>query len=448
MRNKIIWCLSIFLVCQVESLSAATVTDLSNPEHKGLRDFVTWMRSKKYEENIVSKFVQDYQDATPHPDDNWPGGVSTNYERIAAELLKRTKPGSKFSKPLVIRYLDLVPLDANTTALPVDPEVVKEKFKQTFGMNVSLFYTQEFMSYQAAFGIADYKKIENLGGKFFNVASLNDATIVKWIKTVAAPKFFAPLPGYHRDIVRIAIGQIDGLKVTNLGVLAFSSADAISSENIAYVGNELPVAAPSTEVFSQGYGFYAHSHEWAHAWWQSHHYATSVNMPSYGTFGTLSIACNKKSDKNIQPMIDPLQAYLMEPEGGFDYPELILGKAYSDNLKSIDPCEVPFTEDPHPNIVIEDAVYILKATKGSALSITVKNTGDIPLALVPITVKLQCGKIKKTVQLTVNWIPVGATQSLKIPSITEGRFTCEKPAANISIDTTLFKPVQMSSLQL
>ncbi|MBI4365449.1 MAG: Ig-like domain-containing protein [Deltaproteobacteria bacterium] len=337
-------------------------TALLSPEHQKLRAFVQWMRDKQYPENVVSKWVMDYMNPVFH--------------KLIRDGLNF---GSKLPVPLTIRFVDLIPTDAGAKGSPIDIAETEAIFKNTFGVTVQLAYQQYPVHYVNAFG--PFLKDSSCWDPAFEDTTYacyryvdGDANMYPWIKdhwteiVAAAPA----LPTTH-SVVRAAIGTFNGLPVRpNLSV---------APAGIAAIDADLPSTIAPFQTFR------ASAHEWAHTFGRGHNY--TVDWIPFGTWGILSTTCGPvKKDPGLPVMLNPFEAYMLEPAGGFPFSEMILGAAYWEKLQKYPACEIPLSAEPDPRVTLSHAVDT--ATNTIALHLT--NTGDLPLALVPVTVDLSaCG---------------------------------------------------------
>ncbi|OGQ56612.1 MAG: hypothetical protein A3I75_03910 [Deltaproteobacteria bacterium RIFCSPLOWO2_02_FULL_50_16] len=361
---------------------------LSLPEHQKLRDFVQWMRDRGYPENIVSKWVLDYMNPLFH------------------SLLKsEINFGSPFYPPLKIRFVDLIPTDPGSEPSPIDVAETEELFRTTFGMTVKIVYQQYPVNYEQSFGAFltgtcqdnYYYGTEPYDCLFYKDGDANMGS--SWIKQhwneilAAEPTF----PTTH-SLVRAAIAEINGVPTKpNLSA-------ALGGYEYACIDSDVP----SLEAPLKSFGTTAH--EWGHTWGRGHS-ATSNYIP-FGTWGLLSYSCNPKEKRSgdLPLMPNPLEAYKLEPKGGFEFPELILGEAYFEKLKSYPACEIPFSLTPDPKLALSYNVNTIENT----VVVNSKNTGNIPLSFVPIQVDLTaCGS--GVLEQTLNWINVGDEKSSSFP---------------------------------
>lgn len=412
---------SLFLAMPVAFGAASTPSQLSDPEHQALRDFVQWMRNRNYAENVISKWVEDYMAPQFH-------------DIMKKEISKHADPSTHFNPPITIKYIDVIPTDPEAVPIQFNEGALEERFKTTFGSTIQFEHHSHFIPFKETFGefgkgqTVNYKQVDGQWvEEITELSVLNIQKYYPWAKSTLYPIYVDAQSVFptNRHIVRNAI------KTYEMKPVADSTAGA---QLLTFVRNE-----DSSELFNDN-SFQTHAHEWAHAWGQNHHYEDAeTGFKSYGTLGTLSRVCNTASDKlaSYGSMIDPLQAYLLEPATGFEFPDLVTGKIYSDYLATLESCESPYTPEPNP------AVKMSTATKKVSLTtqVTIENVGNIPLALVPVQTKLSCfikNKLAKRPLVTtkiLNWLAVSEKISFSVKAPAHFSLPCESTQAEVTIKT-------------
>lgn len=426
-RFIIYFVLNLFLAVPSALSAVPLPSQLSDPEHEALRDFVQWMRKKNYAENVISKWVEDYLDPKFHY-------IMKN------ELSKFGNPSIRFDPPITIKYIELVPTDQEATSIQFDEENLKERFKSTFGTTIQLEHYIHYVPFEEKFGefstgyVFNYKKVD---GQWVEekteIAVLNKTKYYQWVEDnlytlYVDDKSFFPS---NRHIVRNAI------KSYKNKLVADSTANA---QLLTLVGNEDPSGMFDDDTFK------GHAHEWAHAWGHEHHYGgAETDFKSYGTFGTLSVVCDKASSKLAQygSIIDPLQAYLLEPVAGFEFPGQVTGEVYSDYLKTLEYCEFPYTPDPDPALKVSAAIKKISLTS----QVTINNVGNIPLVFVPVQTKVSCfikDKLAKRPLVDkkiINWISISEKINFNLKFPAHFVAQCETIKAEVKVKNKNIKSI-------
>lgn len=389
-RSFSIIAIALLGLCLPSAALALTPDALSLPEHARIRNFVQWMRAYAYTENVISKWVSDYMDEH-----------FTLY--MGQEIYQHHVLPSNLVNPVQITFIELIPTDegAEVDVDPAAPELVKAIFKEVFGIDAQVEYQSYPISYIDAFG--PYM-VEN-GQAYFD-----GYTMTKW-----SSQFFHDhsMTNPLKYIVRYAIHSIDGIDMNPYKLPRACS-------NLPEVGNDEP-SLENPQVYA---------HEWSHAFGMGHHGSPYGMGPNnkYGTHSPLGGICSCApcaEYQSFRQMVDPLSAYVISSWVQWDYPARVSGKAYSDYLASLHPCEVPYVADPNPSISVAHAFRRVSGGTLLQLDIQASNDGNIPVALVPVktTVTLQCKStgprpvIVAAQEKVWNWSPVGEgmQQTLQFP---------------------------------
>lgn len=357
--------------------------ELVNEEHEALRNFVDWMRTNDYPENIVSKWVLDYMNPIFHEE----------YKNQLNILL-----GQKFKSPITIKFIDLIPTDAGTNYAPVDVAVVETLLRETIGMKVQIEYIQHKVSYTDNFGTYvkdicyDYDVIPY---KPYDCAAYDiEYAVAKWVEKNWN---LIATGDYHKSIVRTAITEVDGLPA--------SPRVSVAPAGIAYVDNTVP-------SLDNKKTFHLIAHEWGHTWGQKHQYVNGSST-SFGTLSYMAMHCNKTPVSQILsaavPM-SPLITYRSEPSAGYDYPELVSGVEYYARLQEQADCEIPFTLNPTPKVSLQ---HTLDAAK-KQINVTLTNTGNLPLAFVNLEIALEDCKNGNTQEELLPWLEINEKRTFAV----------------------------------
>lgn len=402
--------LALILMSQTASAGFSPQPEqLSDYGHKELKKFVNWMRWKKYPENIVSRYVEDYMNETFYP--------------LMYEQLNQDKSLTKLDQNMIIDWIDIIPTDANSKANYTKINAVEYYFRDTFGVDVELNYDSVGINYVDTFGDYEIKQypfsnFETGVPDYLDFHTFSYNAMLNWHNSEFTPDYYdyefvveqAP-KGIEHNFVRYAITHIDDLPVMVIGAAltpTLTVGPVLGLDPVIYENQKLHDSfAGVASLFASSFDIDSQN-------------TIPAYSKHYGTFGLKTSQC-LSYDEGYEykfPKMNPLEAYLMEPKGGYLYPENIFGEAYTDWLYSLADCEIPYgvtktqvavtINENHSDLKIQDGKIVLETE--------IVNESNVPLSFVPYSIEFKCGTTIKRKHGTINWMEKDEVKSIAMDS--------------------------------